>query len=273
MTYDFKWAQKVTIANLDNSIVLCEQLHSWYPTVGFDKHVKRLTGIKNKLKGAVGPCLTIGEYDSIEMLKQHLANHPDWKAKLCPFTSLCDVVAKAVIIDRTLSYEIEEVVDDMDRFRSTGWLTNELIRDSRHEPFSIRSVLAVMQMFSARKETYYYSVTSRIRKAIKKLNLSGFDEKEMFSMGSKVPRNTVFETDIDTIRICIAHTRYEISKAGTDYMIHFKNHTDGFSFDADYTSKEFWKFFSDYILFERLLSILMGMSLYQIVMRDFLLRR
>lgn len=71
-----------------------------------------------------------------------------------------------------------------------------------------------------------------------------YDLADLFSMRSKVQRNTKDETDIDAVRTCIAHGRYSIEKKGAgELILHLDNCTDGWNFVRDYTNKEFYRFF------------------------------
>src|SRR2546425_13301724 len=95
----FEKARDSVLQHLATVIAFCSQLNQWYPNLGFDKHVRTLTGIQNKLKGAIGPCITTVELERIEELRQHLMNHPDLKPQLTQFGKLADVAAKALVTD------------------------------------------------------------------------------------------------------------------------------------------------------------------------------
>lgn len=272
MPDSFANARKSVLTHLPTVISFCKEQHRFYPRMGFNDHARRLTGIETKLKGAIGPCLTIKDIESIESVRTHLMNHPDFQPQLTKFSHFAEIIARAVVIDRIATYDVNKMLNKYPLFASNSMITNDLLRELKTEPFSLRSLLAVMLIFASRKETFYYSPKAIFEEVQKVLNLSAVDIEEMFSMHAKVSRNTKFETDIEAIRICIAHSLFEIRKNGMNYSIHLENREKGFNFVKDFTHKEFYKFFSDYLLFERLLSLCLSISLNKAVMTGYLMK-
>ena len=198
-------------------------------------------------------------------------NHPDLKPQLTQFGKLADVAAKALVIDMSASYDANKILSNIPRYTSTAAITNDLIKELLIDKTSLRALLAIMLVFSGRKETFYYSTRAQIQNVVKTLSLTGYDMEQIFSIQAKVRHNTVYETDIDVVRNCISHNLFTIGKSGTGYMIHFENIEKGYNFVRDYTNGEFRKFFLDYLLFERLLSILYSISLNIALMKRYLM--
>lgn len=274
MADHFNNAKKVVLTHFNSLIQFCNELERSNPGVGFKDHAVTLTALKDKLdSAAANPALDSADLARLENIRQHLINHPTWRPKLVTYSQLTEVVAKAVIIDRSINVDANKLRDDLPRLSGIADVTNDVIKELKTDPYSVRSLLAMMLVFLSRKEAFMHSTSSVIDQVVKELHLEQqYDLKELFSMQGKVQRNTKYETDIDAVRTCIAHGRYKVEKrVGGDLIVHFENRIDGWDFVKDYTNKEFYRFFSDYYLFERLLSILHGIDYNKVMIRYYLM--
>lgn len=270
---DFGDAKKTVLTHFSALIRFCDELDRANPDVGFKNHATTLIALKEKLyKATAKPVLDNTDLTKLESIRQHLINHPTWQPKLVTYAKLTEEAAKAIVVARSVTIDANKLIDGLPRMNGIANLTNDVLKELKTEPYSIRSLLAMMLIFVNRKETFMYSTRSVLGEVVKVLCLEQqYDLAELFSMQGKVPRNTKYETDIDAVRTCIAHGRYSVEKKAADELIlHLDNRIDGWNFVKDYTNREFYGFFSDYYLFERLLSILHGIDLNKMMIKHYL---
>lgn len=130
---------------------------------------------------------------------------------------------------------------------------NTIMSDLHDKRLVLKTLLITIV---ARKETHYYTIL-HILKEMKKRSSLPYDVEELCSIENRVKRRNSWVTDVEAIRICIAHYLYKIND---NLSIEFENKKDGFDYSKSFSFSEFVDLYQDlarlFIIFKTALSLI-----------------
>jgi hypothetical protein len=262
----FEKAKASAILSLQKLIAVSQNLDNIYPGSGFYAHAVSLQGLENKIKGCVGLCLNDEDIQKIDNLRQFLTMNNKFKDKLGPLSHLCVEISKAAFLDETLTLDVTEAQKNASVFATINEITEEARVSVANTPMNILTIMTVMLLLISRRHTFYHLNKKMLKDGIETLKLKDLDIEELCSIHSKIGRRTKnginYESDVEAIRNCIAHPYYEIKRKNEGgYVIRFEKHEDGYDFVKEFADIQLIEFFNDYLLLERLQTLMMHVSL------------
>lgn len=244
----FYEAKEILPPFLHRMSALAVEMHKKYPDKNsFVFHASNLIYLRDKVKAAVKPNLSSDDLDKLVKFRLDIIFATKFQRKLADYDALISALIGAVLEDKIRDIKINWFSENQARISSVNRLTQEIEIEVKNNPTKISTILSVMHVISSRKGLFDFLIIEYL-KSVKSLpELEKYDIYEICSVENKVKRGDGYDTDVNAMRVCIAHNYYTIEDTKTGKIIHFENTEKGWSFRRDYTGKEFMLFFDDYL--------------------------
>lgn len=147
----------------------------------------------------------------------------------------------------------------------------DIILESKKMKSDKMNLYSLFYFHIVNTESLGKALFSQFNKLLKQFHLeSNYDPFTIFSVTTKIPRWSSYDTDIHAIRNALAHLNYEIIKEGNDWKIKFNQNSYGYNFNKLFTRTEFVKFLDDaYGLYESQLALIWVMTTLSILSKFF----
>src|SRR5918994_141485 len=262
------------------------------PRAGFDTHVSKLRGLESKLIGASKPNLQREDFDIMGNFRDRILGHPKSGYKFAQHYQIAVEYANAAYSTNNIEI-IPKIMNAVIRYGDVDNLTDDIyvellrnleVRRAKNKPNDIHilDITGSMILWIAKRETLSYVIKGIFEEAKEKLDLSGYDLDQILSLEDKVENQsdkktgaiTGYITDVEAIRLCIAHGRYRIRKDNkVGYMLEFDwEQKHGRNFRRCYTAFDFLGLTEKYIFFEEMQATLLIIPMCECLMVLYLLK-
>ncbi|MFQ6088376.1 MAG: hypothetical protein ACE5K0_05700 [Candidatus Methanofastidiosia archaeon] len=245
--YSFDEAKEAATQNLTVLGNFVESLHEHFLDEALLNWAIAIRTIENKVRQALGPCLTNSEILQIRKFGEILIQlRPELTSQLSQFWDLYHDIFKMISSAQSSSgYNLRGIINQMGpQIEKSEKLAERVVSTPRVKVSNILRPMSLLLVHVVRTQTVECALLKQLKDAVKKYGLQNkYDVYDICSVQSKVKKGSQWRTDVRAIRDATAHMKFEIHMHKNGWSIEFDNDEKGYNFHKHFSRKEFMKIF------------------------------
>lgn len=246
--HGIEYAKKFSTEAIDLLIIPhLESIHKAIPDNNLSNLIIDLGVMSEQIKKTNSPIFTKSEIDSVinRILTIIVRWNPYLEKQLELFLNAHIEIGEISSKDSSLPpyAPLKYAEQNIERVKDAHNEFVQMVKNFNTKIIDEIQIRALLLAFSAKMETVGNSFEKQFKELLVDFGLQNkYDVSEIFSVNTKIQRNTIYETDTLAVRDAISHYRYKINKIGDLWEIVFNNTEKGWNFNQKYSYDEFLRF-------------------------------